>query len=124
LSINFFSHIVRITYDGLHTHTTIYGSFSGMTRVSQHTATVLRLFCQDHPGEPVPQENLWTLRCKGRLTEADTLTIRLSATPSELTSAYLHHPPYFLQAGCPSCRPTNSIKAPKATSAFGLGRRR
>ena len=30
--------------------------------------------------------------------------------------------PIFLQAGCPSCRPTNSVKAPKATSAFGLGR--
>ena len=25
--------------------------------------------------------------------------------------------PHFLQAGCPSCRPTNSVKAPKATSA-------
>ena len=32
--------------------------------------------------------------------------------------------PHFLQAGCPSCRPTNSVKAVKATSAFELGRRR
>jgi len=32
--------------------------------------------------------------------------------------------PYFLQAGCPSCCPTNSVKALKATSAFRLGRRR
>ena len=30
----------------------------------------------------------------------------------------------FLQAGCPSCRPTNCVNALKATSAFGLGRRR
>ena len=30
---------------------------------------------------------------------------------------------HFLQARCPSCRPTNSVKALKATSAFGLGRR-
>jgi len=29
----------------------------------------------------------------------------------------------FLLAGCPSCHPTNSVKAPKATRAFGLGRR-
>jgi len=29
-----------------------------------------------------------------------------------------------LQARCPSCSPTNSVKALKATSAFGLGRRR
>ena len=32
--------------------------------------------------------------------------------------------PYFLQARWPSRRPTNSVKALKATSAFGLGRRR
>ena len=31
--------------------------------------------------------------------------------------------PMFLQAGCPFCHPTNSVKALKATSAFGLGRR-
>jgi len=48
---------------------------------------------QDHPGEPVPEENFWTLWCKGRLTEADTLTIRLGTIPSGLTSAYLHYPP-------------------------------
>jgi len=47
----------------------------------------------------VPEENFWTLWCKGRLTEADTLTIRVGATPSGLTSAHLHHPPIFLQAG-------------------------
>ena len=73
---------------------------------------------QNHPGEPVPEENLWTLWCKGRLTEADTPTIRLGDTPSGLTSANLHHPPFFLQAGCPSCRPTNSVKALKATNAL------
>jgi len=43
----------------------------------------------------VPEENFWTLWCKGRLTEADTPTIRLGATPSGLTSAHLHHPPFF-----------------------------
>ena len=87
------------------------------------TTTVLRPFFRDHPGEPVPEENFWTLWCKGRLTEADTPTIRLGTVPSGLTSSHLHHP-IFLQARCPSCRPTNSVKALKATSAFGLGRRR
>ena len=86
-----------------------------------HTTTVLRPFFRDHPGEPVPEENFWTLWRNGRLTEADTLTIRLGCTPSRLTSAHLHHPPIFLHTGCPSCRPTNSVKALKATSAFGLG---
>jgi len=50
-------------------------------------------FFQDHPAEPMPEENFWTLWCKGRLTEADTLTIWLGATPSGLTSADLHHFP-------------------------------
>jgi len=82
-----------------------------------HTTTVLRPIFWDHPGEPVPEEKFWTLWCKGRLTEADTPTIRLGATPSRLTSATSTIPP-FLQAGCPSCLPTNSVKALKATSAF------
>jgi len=79
------------------------------------TTTVLRPFIRDHPGEPVPEENFWTLWCKGRLTEANTPTIRLGTTSSGLTSAHLHHPPKFLQAGCPPCRPTNSVKALKAS---------
>jgi len=45
------------------------------------TTTILRPFFWDHPGEPVPEENICTLWCKGRLTEA-TPTIQLGATPS------------------------------------------
>jgi len=77
----------------------------------------LQPFFRDHPGEPVPEENFWTLWCKGRLTEGDTPTIRLGTTPSGLTSAHLIHP-HFLQAGCPSCRQTSSVKALKATTYF------
>jgi len=43
-------------------------------------------FSRTTPGEPVPEENFWTLWCKGWLTEAKTPTIRLGATPSGLTS--------------------------------------
>jgi len=93
-------------------------------RVKYHTTHHNRFMVRDHPGDPVPAENFWILWCKGRLTETDTQTIWLGATPSGLTSAHLHHPPIFLQAGCPSCHPTNSVKALKATSAFRLGRRR
>ena len=63
--------------------------------LNHHTTTVSRHFFQDHPGEPVPEENFWTLWCKGRLTEADTSIIWLGATPSGLSSANLHHPPIF-----------------------------
>jgi len=73
------------------------------TSPPHHTATVLRPSFRDHPGEPVPEENFWTLWCKGRLTEADILTIQLDATPSALTSAYLHHLPVFFNG--PDARP-------------------
>jgi len=74
------------------------------------TTTLLRPFFRDLPGEPVPEENFWTLWCKGRLTEADTdhlagchsiRTNQCPPTPSR----------HFLQARCPSCHPTNSVKA-------------
>jgi len=56
---------------------------------------------------------------RGRHTEhlAGRRSIRTNQCP---------HPPSppFLQVGCPSCCPTNSVKALKATSAFGLERRR
>ena len=54
----------------------------GTTTTTPHNTTVLRPFFWDHPGEPVPGENLWTLWCKGRLTEADTLTIQLGPPQS------------------------------------------
>jgi len=63
--------------------------------VHHTTTTVLRPFFRDHLGKPVPEENFWTIWCKGRLTEADTQTIRLGATPAGLTSAHLHHPLIF-----------------------------
>jgi len=40
--------------------------------VTTTTTIVLQPFFWDHPGEPVPEENLWTLWCEGRLTEVDT----------------------------------------------------
>ena len=71
------------------------------------TTTVLRPFFRDYLGEPVPEDNFWTLWCKGRLTEADTLTIWLGATASRLTIAHLHHPPYFYRPDAlPVAQPT------------------
>ena len=95
---------------------------SYITHTHAHT-TVLRPFFRDHPGEPVPEENLWTLWCKGRLTGRHT---ERPAGRHSIRTNQCPLPPsrhFFLQAGCPSCHPTNSVKALKATSAFGLGRR-
>ena len=78
------------------------------THTDTHT-TILQPFFQDHPGEPVPEENFWTLWCKGRLTEADTSTIWLGATPSGTTSAHLYHSPIFYRPDAlPAIQPTVS----------------
>ena len=70
-----------------------------LSYITQHRTTPpdirFRPFFQDNLGEPVPEENFRTVWCKGRLTQADTLTIPLGPTPSWLTSAHLHHPPIF-----------------------------
>jgi len=48
------------------------------------TTTILRPFFRDHVGEPVPEENFWTLWCKGRLTEADTQRTAYTRTKTML----------------------------------------
>jgi len=72
------------------------------------TTTVLQPFFRDHPGEPVPEEIFWTLWCKERQRHRS-----FSWAP-----LHPHCPPppspIFLHAGCPSCRPTNSVRALKA----------
>ena len=45
---------------------------------------------RDYPGEPVPEEIFFcTFMVQGKITKADTPTIRLGATPSGLSSAHL-----------------------------------
>ena len=74
-----------------------------------HTQPFYGLFFRDHPGEPVAEENFWTLWCKGRLTEADTLTIRVDNTPSGLSSARLPQSSHFYRPDAvPAAQPTVS----------------
>jgi len=92
--------------------------------VSSSTTLVVLPFFQDHPGEPVPEEDFWTdFIVQGKINRdshidhpAGCHSIRTNECPPPPS-------PIFLQAGCPFCHPTNSIKALKATSAFGSGRR-
>jgi len=71
-------------------------TFELVTCNHHHTnTTVLQPFFRDHQGQPVPEKNFWTLWWKGRLIEADTPTTQLGTTPSGLTSAHFHHPPFF-----------------------------
>ena len=62
------------------------------------------------PGWAGARRELMDLWCKGRLTEADTPTIRLGATPSGLTSDHLHHAPYFYRPDALSATQTTASK--------------
>jgi len=60
-----------------------------------HTA-ILRPFYRDYPGEPVPEEIFfWTFMVQWKITEADTPTIRMDATPSGLISDSPLAPPFL-----------------------------
>jgi len=51
---------------------------------------------------------------QGMIVEAEAPTVRVGATPTGLKAPSPPQPPQgFLQAGCPSYRPTNSVKALK-----------
>jgi len=78
-----------------------YGPFSGNTRVSwcqKRNLVQGKINRGRHSNHPAGRHSTRTNQCP---------------PPS----------PIFLQAGCPSYCPSNSVKALKATSAFGLGRR-
>jgi len=49
---------------------------------------------------------------QGRIMEAEAPTVRVGATPTGLMAPPSTQPLQgFLQAGCPSCHPTNSVTA-------------
>ena len=52
--------------------TSVQHNFVFFTYINHTTTTTVLQPIRDYLGEPVPEENLWTLWCKGRLTEADT----------------------------------------------------
>jgi len=71
----------------------------------------LRPFFWDHPGEPVPEENFWTVWCKGRLTEADIPTIHPAGCHSIRTNQFPPPPsPIFVYRpdALPATQPTVS----------------
>jgi len=85
------------------------------------------LFYSDFPGPPgraIARRELLDFMVQGKIKRG-----RHTDHPAGRHSIWTNQCPpppsrHFLQAGCPSCCPTNSVKALKATSAFGSGRRR
>ena len=77
--------------------------------VTTTTTTVLRPFFRDHPGEPVPEEKLLDFMVQGKINRG-----RHTDHPAGRHSIWTKQcqpplSPHFLQAGCPSCRPTNIV---------------
>jgi len=94
---------------------------------SIHTTTIILWpFFQYHLGELVPEEKLLDFMVQGKINRGRHSHINSLAGCLSIWTNQCPPPPsrHFLQARCPSCRPTNSVNALKATSAFGLGRRR
>ena len=88
-----------------HTHT-FNGPFSGTTRVSRYQKGKTNLdFTEARDSE-------WQWHQVGRMQVCTSLQTdnHASTTPLKV----------FLQAGCPSCRPTNSVKALKARALKAL----
>ena len=85
----------------MHTHTHPFnGPLSGTTRVSRYQKGKTSL---DFTGA---RDSEWQWHQLGHMQVCTSLQTDNHASTSPLS---------FLQAGCPSCRPTNSVKALKAT---------
>jgi len=83
-----------------HTHTHPFnGPFSGTTQVSRYQKGKTNL------DFTVARDSEWQWHQLGRMQ------VCISLEPDNHASTPLLS---FLQAGCPSCRPTNSVKALKA----------
>ena len=70
----------------------------------------------------MPEENFWSLWCKERLTEADTSTIRLGATPSRQTKQCPPPSPYFFTGRMPFLPPNqqHQRQSPEGNIHFHL----
>jgi len=92
-----------VTVTHTHTHTHLTARFSGTIRVSRYQKGKTNLdFTEARDSE-------WQWHQLSRMQVCTSLqTDNHASTP----------PLSFLQAGCPSCRPTNSVKALKATVAL------
>jgi len=84
-----------------HTHThTFNGPFSGITEVSRYQKGKTNLDFTE------ARDTEWQWHQLGRMQVC---------TPLQTDNHASNPPLSFLQAGCPSCHPTNSVKALKAT---------
>ena len=93
----------------------LLSDYSKIHHSPQVLHTRLMALSRDYPGEPVPERKnqsgfYWSKRVSG---SGISWAICKYAHCSRQTNHTSTPPLSFLQAGCPSCRPTNSVKALK-----------
>jgi len=90
--------------------------FPRYCRINTHTR--LRPCVRDYPGKPVPQIPIWILLKQETVSGSGISWAICKPAPRsrQITTPAPYHS-VFLQAGCPSCRPTNSVKALKVRTA-------
>ena len=97
-------HTIQLTYTHIHTHP-FNGPFSGTTRVSRYQKGNTNLYyCEARDSE-------WQWHQLGHMQFSTSLQTDNHASTPLLS---------FLQAGYPSCHPTNSVKALKALYSVNL----
>jgi len=101
VSIFYYKQITNKYIERIHTHT-FNGPFSGTTQVSRYQKGKTNLDFT----EASDSERQW--HQLGRIQVCTSLQTENHASSPRLS---------FLQAGCPSCRPTNSVKALKASTS-------
>jgi len=82
------------------------------------TTTVLWPFLRDHPGEPAPEENFWTLWCKGRLTRN-----RHTDNPARRHSIRTNHcpappSPHFFTGWMPFLSPNQQCQSTECNNQY------
>ena len=105
MMMNYNNYLVATKTELLHTHTRLTAFLSGNTQVSQYQKGKTNL---DFTGA---RDSEWQWHQLGHMQVYTSLQTDNHASPPPLSC---------LQAGCPSCRPTNSVKALKAnrTTAY------
>ena len=95
-------YVCYVLFNNTHTHT-FNGPFSGTTQVGRYQKGKTNLDFTE------ARDNEWQWHQLGHMQVCTSLQTDNHASTSPLS---------FLQAGCPSCRPTNSVKALKAVLLF------
>ena len=103
----------------LFTHTHTHARTHARTHTHTHTHTRLTALCPRLPGRAGTRKvkPIWILLKQETVSGSGISCAMCKSAPRsrQVTTPAPHHS-VFLQAGCSSCRPTNSIKALKARS--------